>query len=105
MKPETDGKTHSAWIHRGVEAFNQGRFDNGGDNLYVNAKGVMETIHRTDTNGNGCVDLVFTNAHGYIERGPTWIYTQADGPGDGWPRQELANDSGWCSLVRPGRGR
>ena len=100
MKPETGGKTHSAWIHRGVEAFNQGRFDNGGDNLYVNAKGVMETIHRTDANGNGCVDLVFPNAHGYIERGPTWIYTQADGPGDGWPRQELANDSGWCSLVR-----
>ena len=31
-----------AWVHRGFEGFSQGRFDNGGDNLYVNAKGVID---------------------------------------------------------------
>ena len=82
-----------------MEAFNRGRFDNGGDNLYVNADGVIETIHRFDINNDGFVDLVFPNSHGYIERGPTWIYTQAEGDGAEWPRQELANDSSWMSRV------
>ena len=90
----------NSWIHRGLEEFNKGSFDNGGDNLYVNAEGVMETIHRTDANGDGYVDLVFPNSHGYTERGPTWIYTQAVGPGSTWPRREVPNDSGWCSQVR-----
>ena len=88
-----------AWVQRGIEDFNRGSFDNGGDNLYVNARGRMETIHRTDANGDGYVDLVFPNSHGYIERGPTWIYTQANGTGTNWPRQQLANDSGCCSVV------
>ena len=88
-----------SWVHRGLEEFNKGSFDNGGDNLYVNAAGAMETIHRTDANGDGHVDLVFPNSHGYIERGPTWIYTQAKAKGAEWPRQELPNDSGWCSKV------
>ena len=60
----------------------------------------METIHRTDANGDGYIDLVFPNTHGYLERGPTWIYTQSAGPGSNWPRRELANDSGWCSQGR-----
>ena len=86
------------WTHRGIEEFNKGRFDNGGDNLYVNARGVIETIHRLDANGDGRVDLVFPNSHGYNERGPTWIYTREDG-GANWARRQLPNDSGWSSLV------
>jgi len=54
-------------------------------------------IHRFDVNDDGYVDIVFPNSHGYIERGPTWIYTQAEGEGSDWPRQELPNDSGWMS--------
>ncbi len=61
-------------IHRGFEAFSRGRFDDGGSNLYVNAKGVIERIHRTDLNNDGYVDIIISNHHGYIERGPTWIY-------------------------------
>ena len=61
-------------IHRGFDAFARGRFDDGGSNLYVNAKGAIETIHRTDMNNDGYVDIVISNHHGYIERGPTWIY-------------------------------
>ena len=87
----------SRWIHRGFDAFRQGEFDNGGDNLYVTAAGAVEWIHRTDTNGDGHVDLVFPNSHGYDERGPTWIYSQPSTPGGEWGRSELPNDSGWMS--------
>ena len=41
------------WTHKGFEEFNRGRFDNGGDNLYVNADGVIETIHRFGVNNDG----------------------------------------------------
>ena len=88
-----------AWIHRGFEAFSAGSFDNGGDKLYVNARGIIEMIHRFSVTNEGHVDIVFPNTHGYIERGPTWIYRQAQGEGKTWPRQELPNDSGWMSRV------
>ena len=96
----------NSWVHHGFEEFVRGQFDNGGDNLYVNARGEIETIHRFDVNDDGCVDIAFPNAHGYLERGPTWIYSIPDEAGrkDGsqsgqWTRQELANDSGWMSRV------
>jgi hypothetical protein len=89
----------NVWVHRGFEDFAQGRFGSGGDNLYVNAKGVIETIHRTDVNNDGFVDIVLPNSHGYMERGPTWIYTQGKGEGHTWPRRELPNDSGWMSRI------
>ena len=88
-----------AWVHRGFEQFARGSFDNGGDNLYVNAGGIIEMIHRFDVNDDGFVDLVLPNSHGYIERGPTWIYSQPEGDGGRWPRRELPNDSGWMSRV------
>jgi hypothetical protein len=87
------------WIHRGFEQFSNGLFDNGGDNLYVNARGIIEMIHRFDVNNDGYVDIVLPNCHGYIERGPTWIYTQATGKGKDWPRREFPNDSGWMSRI------
>jgi hypothetical protein len=84
------------WTH-GAAEFAVGNYDNGGDNLYLNAKGEIETIHRYDTNNNGHVDLILPNSHGYLERGPTWIYTQLGHDGSSWPRRELPNDSGWMS--------
>ncbi len=93
----TGRPSSSRWVHRGFDAFRQGEFDNGGDNLYVTDGGAVEWIHRTDTNGDGHVDLVFPNSHGYDERGPTWIYTQPHAPGGEWGRRELPNDSGWMS--------
>lgn len=86
-----------SWIHRGFAEFAKGTFENGGDNLYVNALGSIETIHRTGTNVDGNVDIVFPNSHGYIERGPTQIYTQPSEHGGDWSRQDLPNDSGWMS--------
>ena len=89
----------SAWVHGGFEAFARGRFEDGGSNLYVNAKGVIETIHRTDVNSDGYADIIIPNAHGYIERGPTWVYKPGPGEGKDWERRELPNDSGWMSRV------
>ena len=89
----------TAWVHKGFEEFAKGHCENGGDNLYVNADGVIEIIHRFDVNNDGYVDLIFPNSHGYIERGPTWIYTQAATDGKHWPRRELPNDSSWMSRV------
>ena len=83
-----------SWVHRGFEAFSRGRCEDGGANLYVNARGVIEMIHRMDVDHDGYADLVFPNAHGYIERGPTWIYDPRGGK-----RRQLANDSGWMSRV------
>ena len=93
----TVSETHARWTHRGFAAFQQGEFDNGGDNLYVTRAGAVEWIHRTDVNGDGHVDLVFPNSHGYDERGPTWIYTQPPAAAGEWGRRELPNDSGWMS--------
>ena len=92
-----NGSKERAWVHSGFETFSEGSFDNGGDNLYVNARGLIEMIHHFDVNNYGHVDIVFPNSHGYIERGPTWIYTQPEREGKDWPRRELQNDSGWMS--------
>ena len=86
-------------IHGGIEEFSHGTFEDGGTNLYVNANGVIETIHRTDVNNDGYVDIVLPNSHGYIERGPTWIYRPHPGNGKDWERQELPNDSSWMSRI------
>ena len=83
-----------AWIHEGFEAFAQGSFEDGGSNLYVNARGILETIHRTDVDNDGYVDIVLPNAQGYNERGPTWIYKPGPGDGADWERRELPTDSG-----------
>ena len=56
--------SESAWIHRGFEEFVKGRFDNGGENLYVSANCIIEMIHRLDVNNDGHVDLIFPNSHG-----------------------------------------
>ena len=95
----------TSWVQRGVEAFSRGQFENGGANLYVNATGEIETIHRSGLLNNGHVDIILANTHGYIERGPTWIYKMRDAlkhprqkPGK-WTRRELPNDSGWMSRV------
>ena len=89
----------NTWTHRGFAGFSRGTFDGGGGNLYANANGVIETIHRTDLNNDGYVDLILPNNHGYIERGPTWIFTQGETTDKEWSRHQLPNDSGWSSRI------
>ena len=79
-------------IHEGFDAFRAGAFGNAGANLFVDAKGTVRRIAEQDLNGDGSFDIVFPNSHGYIERGPTTIFTKKP---DGWAEKELPHDSCW----------
>ena len=87
-----------AWIHRGFEEFVKGRFEDGGSNLYVNAHGVIEMIHRLDVNDDGYVDLVLANSHDYDQRGPTSVYTLTP-DGQRGERKIMSADSSWMTRV------
>ena len=89
------------FVHEGLEAFNAGRFEDGGSNLYVNARGEIERIHRTDLDGDGWPDIVVPNTHGHLERGPTRIFKAQGGAGvdAAWTFTDLPNDSGWRSRI------
>ena len=87
------------WVHGGFEGFSRGHFENAGNNLYVNAKGVIEIINHFDVNHDGYVDIILANSHDHIERGPTWAYTAEKSPGENWKRHEMSADSGWMSRV------
>ena len=87
-----------AWRHGGFEDFAAGRFDDGGSNLYVNAHGVIEIINRLDVNNDGYVDLVLSNSHDYIERGPTDVFWLGE-DGTCSKRQHMSADSGWMSRI------
>jgi len=63
------------WITEGFESFRSGTFGNGGQNLYVSAKGVLQRIHQTDINRNGYIDLVFCNSQNHEENEPIYLYS------------------------------
>ena len=99
MAGSVSGDGRTARVHGGFEDFSQGQFENGGSNLYVNANGIIEMIHRWDVNNDGFVDLVLANSHDYIERGPTHVFTLGQGGNDQWTVQEMSADSGWMSRI------
>lgn len=78
--------------HKGLAQFLQGSFGNGGDNLFVDAAGTIRRIMDNDLNNNGMFDIVLPNTHGYIERAPTYIYSEKEGS---WKKFQLPHDSGW----------
>lgn len=79
-------------IHEGFETFKKGTFGNAGANLFVDANGVIRRIAEQDLNHDGYFDIVFPNSHGYIERGPTSIFTKS---GNEWTSRDLPHDSCW----------
>lgn len=81
-------------IHEGFASFKKGTPGNAGANLFVDATGAVRRIAEQDLNGDGYFDIVFPNTHGYIERGPTSIYTRKDG---NWVSHDLPHDSCWRS--------
>ena len=89
----------SAWVHRGFEEFARGWFEDGGSNLYVNADGVIEMIHRWDVTNDGYVDLVLANAHDYSGRGPTQVVSLAGKGRQKGSVQTMSADSGWMSSI------
>lgn len=61
-------------VTEGFDAFRRGNFENGGQNLYVSKKGVLQRIFQYDLNRNGYVDLVFANCQNHHEAEPGYVY-------------------------------
>ncbi len=62
------------WVTEGFADFRAGTFGNGGQNLYVSKKGILQRIHQTDINRNGFIDLVFCNSQNHEEKEPIYLY-------------------------------
>ena len=97
------------WQTKGFDAFRRGVFGNGGQNLYVSKKGVLQRIFQYDLNHNGYFDLVFANCQNHHESAESYVYT-ADGkridlPGQGCVSGLAADlyESGYEDIVLCGR--
>ena len=55
------------WTIKGFDSFSKGTFENGGQNLYVSKKGVLQRIWQFDVNKDGYVDLLIANSHAFNE--------------------------------------
>ena len=96
------------WLTKGFESFRRGVFGNGGQNLYVSKKGVLQRIFQFDFTRNGWFDLPFANCQNHHESTPSVAY-MADGrvlplPGQG-SLAGIAADlsgSGWYDIVVAG---
>ncbi|WP_409344261.1 FG-GAP repeat domain-containing protein [Paenibacillus sp. MBLB4367] len=64
----------SVWRERGFEEFADGTFGNGGQNIYVSRKGVLQRIFRFDVNRDGYADALFVNSQDMDERPPVYVY-------------------------------
>ncbi len=62
------------WITEGFEGFSKGTMENGGQNLYVSKKGVLQRVFQYDVNQDGYPDLLFANSQSMYERCPTRAY-------------------------------
>ena len=75
------------WITKGFEQFRAGTFGNGGQNLYVSAKGVLQRIFQFDLTRNGYFDIPFANCQNHHEATPSTVYltngTTCSLPGQG----------------------
>jgi len=70
---------YKEWITEGFEDFRAGTFGNGGQNLYISKKGILQRIHQTDINRNGFIDLVFCNSQNHEENEPVYLYPDPTG--------------------------
>ena len=65
------------WITKGYEGFSKGTLENGGQNLYVSKKGILQRIFQYDLNLDGYPDIMFGNSQSMFERPPIYIYDNA----------------------------
>ncbi len=61
------------YSHQGFETLSKGVLGNGGQNLYLSKKGVLQRIFNFDTTGNGCFDIMIANSHDYNEKPPLQV--------------------------------
>lgn len=64
------------WITEGFEGFSKGTMENGGQNLYVSRKGILQRIFQYDINGDGFADLLFACSQSMYERPPLYVFEQ-----------------------------
>lgn len=69
------------WQLEGFEALSKGTLGNGGQNLYVSKKGVLQRIWQFDVNNDGWTDLPIANSHGYNEHPDVYIISDPAGEG------------------------
>ena len=62
------------WSTKGFEAFSRGKLGNGGQNIYISRKGVLQRIHQTDVTRNGYMDLIYCNSQSHEEWVPVRVY-------------------------------
>ena len=62
------------WVTEGFEGFSRGIMGNGGQNLYVSRKGVLQRIFHYDLNGDGHPELLFASSQSMNERPPVHVY-------------------------------
>ena len=67
------------WQLKGFDNFSKGVFENGGQNLYVSAKGILQRIWQFDVNKDGYVDLLIANSHGFNEHPNLYIISDPTG--------------------------
>ena len=96
------------WTKEGFEAFRNGTFGNGGQNIYVSKNGVLQRIFNMDIDGNGHPDIPFANSHRAGERQAIKVFTDypsfdkfdllaTNGPADGFVCE--ANDDGTYGII------
>ena len=62
------------WKTAGFDGFSKGILENGGQNLYISSKGILQRIFQYDINGDGYPDLLFANSQSMFERPPVYLY-------------------------------
>lgn len=62
------------WVTKGFDGFSRGTMGNGGQNLYVSKKGILQRIFQYDINQDGYPDLLFGNSQSMDERPPLYVY-------------------------------
>jgi len=68
-------------IQKGFDGLKQGSFGDSGANTYVSAKGNLQTVHRSDLNHDGEIDLLFVQDHNLDFAPDSMIYWGgANGP-------------------------
>jgi len=64
------------YIYEGFGKLSEGTLGNGGQNLYISKKGVLQRIFNFDTTGNGYFDIMIANSHDYNEKPPLQLIAQ-----------------------------
>lgn len=96
------------WVTEGFDEFRKGTFGNGGHNIYVSKKGILQRIFQYDLNHNGYVDLVYANCQNHGESAHSYVYTM-DGKRSALPGQGSVSGmvvdidgDGWQDIVVAG---